>query len=166
MICAASLLVCVLGANGSEGAPHPADAFGGQVLTAEKPFPTSAASKAKYIAQLKKIRTKRIAENKVNKQWKIFYAAFFRRPLNDLEVTVRLWDVTEGKRMLSSFEQYLSRKGERSFHSSVIIEQAQIEPNRRVYMEIVNKGRVLATGEFHLLGEVERPSGQVDFTND
>jgi hypothetical protein len=147
-------------------AKHPADVFGSQIVVADKKMPTSAASSSKYIKILKKMRVRRILQDKESKRWTIYFAAFFRQPLKDLEVTIRLYDVTEGqKKMVTSFEQYLGRKGERSFHSQLALDDKQIPVNRHVLMEVVNKGRILAATEFDLIGEAEKYSGQVDFSS-
>ncbi len=146
---------------------HPADVFGAQVLVAPKKFPQSAASKDKYVKTLKTMRKKQLFQDKETKKWTIHFAAFFKKPLNDLEVTIRLYDVTEGtKKMVASFEQYLGKRGERSFHSSMTLDDKQIPVNRKVLMEIVNKGRVLAQAQFDLVGEAEKYSGQVDFSDE
>ena len=75
------------------GNQHEADAkktpekvFRGQILTSNKRFPTSAKSVSSYIQKLKKNKKTKFQEDKKTKSWKIYIAAFFRKPLNDLEV--------------------------------------------------------------------------------
>ncbi len=80
-------------------------AFKGKIVTSHKRIPTSSKSARLYVRKLKKQWKKKFRENKTTKQWKIHYAAFFRKPLNDLEVTVKLYDVTEGKKLVAAFEQ-------------------------------------------------------------
>ena len=146
---------------------NPDRIFRGQILTAAKPFPTSAKSKRKYVQKLKKLRKSKFMENKDKKSWKIHYAAFFRRPLNDLEVTVKLYDITNGrKKLINSYEQYLSTRGQRSIISDITLERQYFGVNKRILMTMETRNYVLAMGRFYILGEAERYSGEVDFTKD
>lgn len=156
----------VAGTSSAE-ARNPEAVFRGQILTARKAFPTAAKSKAQYIKKLKKLKTSKFLENKENKSWKIYYAAFFRRPLNDLEVTVKLYDVTNGrKKLINSYEQYLSSRGEKSVISYITIERQHFGVNKQILMVMESRRYVLAMGRFYILGEAEKFSGEVDFTED
>jgi hypothetical protein len=88
--------------------------------------------------------------------------------LNDLEVTVKIWDISTGqKHMLSSFEVYLERRNETSLISNVVLERRYVGVNRRIMMTVEHHGgRVLAKGIFDILGEGERYSGEVSFTDE
>lgn len=167
-MCAALAALFAFGvAEESALAGHPADAFKGQVITAKKRLPTSAKSKSAYVAKVKKLKEKKFWENKEKKNWKIYFAAFLRRPLNDLEVTVQIYDVTEGKRKLvTSFEQYLDRKGQRVINSYMTLEREQLGVNRKLELHVRNRGKTLAKGNFQILGEAEKYSGKVDFTDE
>lgn len=141
--------------------------FDGKIITAKKRIPLNAKSKRAYFAKLRKVRSENFQENKEKKQWKIYFAAFFKRPLNDLEVTIKLYDITGRQRQLkSSFEQFLGGRGQQSVISSIKLEREQFGVNRHILMTVENRGRVLASGKFKILGEVERFSGKVDFTED
>jgi hypothetical protein len=146
----------------------PEDVFAGKVLVSTKRFPATAKSPREFIAKLKKQKTDRIWEDKAKQEWKVHYAAFFKRPIDDLEVTIKLWDVTGGARhMLSSFEVYMNERGERVLLSNVVIERKYFGVNKRILMTIEDhRGRVLASGQFTILGEGERYSGKVSFTED
>jgi len=159
-------------AGGLAGAPSSAEAnpekvFRGQILTSKKAFPTKAKSKRAYTKKLKKLRTTRFKEDTETKSWKIHYAAFFRKPLNDLEVTVKLYDVTGGKKkLINSYEQYLDRRGERSVISNITLEREFFGVNRKIMMVMENRKYILAMAKFWIVGEGEKYSGEVDFTKD
>lgn len=159
-------VLLVAGAS-SVRAANPERVFRGQILTAKKPFPTSAKSKRAFIHKLKKLKKDRFQENTDKKSWKIYYAAFFRRPLNDLEVTVKLYDITNGsKKLVNSYQQYLSTRGQRSIISHITLERQYFGVNKRILMVMENRHYVLAMGRFYILGQAEKHSGKVDFTKD
>lgn len=143
-------------------------ALAGKIITSTKRIPTSGKSQKAYTAKLKKMRTDRFMENKEKQEWKIYYAAFMSKPVGDLEVTIKLYDVTKGtKRVLSSFEQYLSERGQMAIVSYLELERKFFPPNTKILMTVETyRGKVLASGTFRILGEVEKFSGKVDFTEE
>jgi hypothetical protein len=148
-------------------ARNPEDVFRGQVITSKKRLPSSDKSASAYVARIKAARTERFLEDRATQSWKIHYAAFFRRPLNDLEVTVRLYDVSSGgKKMIGSFEQYLDDRGARSVISNITLERKYVGVNRQVLIVIENRGAILSTGKFWIVGEGEKFSGKVDFSEE
>jgi hypothetical protein len=150
------------------GARGPEKAFSGKILFSKKRFPTSASSPGSYTAKLKKQRTDKFWENKAKKEWKVYYAAFFKRKYNDLEVTIKLWDVTTGKKQLGgSFEQYLDKRGERVIISYVTLERKYFGVNKKILMTVEDhRGTVYAQGSFRILGEGEKYTGSVSFTEE
>ena len=143
----------------------PEQVFKGSILISNKPFPLKAKSASQYIKKLKQLRKKRIAENKEKKQWKIYTAAFFSQPLNDLEITVKLYDATSGKAVfLSAFQQYVSQRGQSSLISKITLKREDIGVNKRIQIVMESKGRKLAIGSVQLVGEAEKHKGEVDFT--
>jgi hypothetical protein len=171
LVAAAAALFAVVALGdayaGGKGS-QPEKVFGGEILTSDKVFPGSAKSAQAYIASLKKQRKDRFWEDKENKRWKVYYAAFFKRPLNDLEVTIKLWDVSAGsKQMIQAFEQYLDRRGETAIISHILLERRYFGVNKKILMTIeTHQGAVLAAGDFQILGEGEKFSGKVDFSED
>ena len=144
-----------------------ADPFDGKIVTSKKRIPMHAKSKRAYFAKLRKLDTDSFKENEEKKEWKIYFAAFFRKPLNDLEVTIKLYDVTDKQRhMRASFEQYLSGRGQKNVISHLSIDREKFGVNREILMTVENRGRVLASGKFKILGEAERFSGKVEFTEE
>lgn len=162
-----AFVVVAAQAGSASAGRSPEDVFRGQVLTAKKRFPTSDKSQSAYIAKLKKSKTDRFYEDKTNKSWKVHFAAFFRKPLNDLEVTVRLFDVTNGgKKLINSFEQYLDGRGARSFTSNITLERKYVGVNKKILIVLESRGAILSSGSFWILGEGEKYTGQVDFSED
>src|SRR5689334_2251489 len=91
----ATAAVCAalwLSAPTAHAGSHPADVFKGQIITAKKSIPTKAASQAAYVKEVKKLKATQFQEDKEKKSWKIYFAAFFAKALNDLEVTIKLYD--------------------------------------------------------------------------
>lgn len=150
------------------GGSGPEKVFSGKILFSTKRFPMSASSPGAYTAKLKKQRTDKFWENKKKKAWRVYYAAFFKRSYDDLEVTVKLWDVSDGtKRLGGSFEQYLDKRGERVIISYVDLERKFFGVNKEIVMTVEDhRGTVYAKGTFKILGEAERFSGKVDFSEE
>lgn len=160
---AAVLFAFVLGSTAE--ARNPADVFRGKVITAKKPIPTRAKSKRRYIRKVRKLKKRKFWEDEKKKEWKIYYAAYFRRPLNDLEVTIKLYDITGGKKhMITSFQQYVSRRGMRVLNSHIELERKFFGVNKRILMVVENRNRTLAATKFKILGEGPKYDGKVDFT--
>ncbi len=166
-LCFAVALSFMMGASGTAQAKNPEQVFSGQIITSNKAFPTSAKSPGEYIKKIKKAKFTKFQENKDTKSWKIYFAAFFRRPLNDLEITVKLYDVTSGRRLLiNSFEQYTEGRGQKTLISNVKLEREYFGVNKKILITMETKKQLLAQGTFQILGEEEKLSGKVDFTED
>ncbi len=167
----AAFVVVLLVSPALVDAKKPEDIFGGRILVSDAPFPTSAKSESAYVGALKKNTKDRIIENKETKEWRVFYAAFFKQPVNDLEVSIRVYDITGGtRRLVDSFEQYLSSATARAYVSKVSLKRGDgsqgYDPNTKILMVMESKGRVLAQAQFHILGEARKYKGVVDFSED
>lgn len=159
-----SLAFVVSGFTANEAEANP---YKGKIKFSTKRFPLAAKSKRAYFAKIKKQSKTKFQEDKENKRWKIQFAAFFRRPLNDLEVTVRIYDITGKQKVLKvAFEQYLNGRGQKEIISNIKLEREKFGVNRRLLMEIVSRNKVLAKGTFMILGEAEKFSGKVEFTEE
>ena len=144
-----------------------ANPYKGKIKFSTKRFPLAAKSKSAYFAKIKKQSKDKFQEDTENKQWKIQFAAFFSRPLNDLEVTIRIYDVTTKQKVLKvAFEQYLSGRNQKEIISNIKLEREKFGVNRRLLMEVVSRNKVLAKGTFQILGEAEKFSGKVDFSEE
>jgi MYXO-CTERM domain-containing protein len=141
--------------------------FGGRVLTSSKRFPTYARSVGAYISKIRKQVKTKFWENKADKSWKIHFIAFFRRPHDDMEVSIKLWDISTGqKHMLSTFEQYVERCAT-SYASNMVLKRADFGVNKQLLITVEATGRkVIASGKIKILGEGEKYKGKVDFSDE
>ncbi|MCP4444722.1 MAG: hypothetical protein GY811_05155 [Myxococcales bacterium] len=161
------MVALLVGQHEAEAKKSPEKVFRGQILTSNTRFPTSAKSVSTYIKKLKKNKKTKFVEDKKTKSWKIYVAAFFKKPLNDLEITVKLYDVTTGRRhLVNSFEQYTEGRGQTSLISHIKLEREFFGVNKKIMITMESRKMVLAQGTFHILGEEEKLSGKVDFTED
>jgi len=161
------VVASVIASSGAAHAQQPEKVFAGKILTSSKRFPTQARSANAYVAALRKQSKSSFYEDKERKEWKIHFVAFFKSPLDDLEVVVKLYDVTSGPQaLLASFEQFTDERGQRTLTSNMKLERAQFGVNKNLLMTIESRGRVLASGRFKILGEGERYTGKVDFSAD
>jgi len=114
--------------------------------------------------------TKDFWEDEETKKWTIYFAGVFKRPLNDMEATIKLFDTTGNEYILvASFEQYFMARGSRSISSKIVMERERFGVNRRILVTVEDfRGRVLAEGTFRIGGKVaHRPRIRtVDFTED
>lgn len=164
---AALVLVLGLVRTVAPAAANPEKVFAGKIITSDKRFPTKAKSASAYVAAIRKQSKSSFQEDKASKSWKIYFAAFFRRGLADIEVVVKLYDNGQpGRPMIASFEQYVSERGTKSLLSEFVLERKLVGVNRDIHMVLEVGGQVVATGKFKILGEGERFTGKVDFSAD
>ena len=152
-------------------ARKPEDVFGGKILVSDRAFPMAAKSPDAYIDALKKQTREAIQEDKESKQWRVYYAAFFKQPVNDLEISIRVYDVTGGaKRLVDTFEQYISNTEARAYVSQVSLKRGDgssgYDPNTKILMVMETKGRMLAQATFVIQGEARKYKGTVDFSEE
>jgi len=157
----------VLGLTASAMADSPERVFAGKVLLSTKRFPMSAKSPSAYISALRKQSATNFFEDKDKHEWKINFAAFFRGSLDDVEVQVKIYDIgSHPQQMISSFDQFLDQRGQKSFISSMILQRKQFGVNKQLMITLESHGKVLAAGKFKIIGEAEKLSGKVDFSDD
>jgi hypothetical protein len=155
--------------TGEAAAKKPEDVFGGRVMVSDKPFPLEARSANAYVAAVKKQSKDRFLEDKEKQQWKWYYAAFFKKPLNDLEVKVTIYDVTGGsQRFIDSWEEFLTERGQRVITGNVKLKRqdGKVNPNSKLLMVFESKGRVVATASFYIVGEGKKFTGKVEFSDE
>jgi hypothetical protein len=164
---AATAVLVLGGARPAAAGPNPEKVFSGKVMLSNKRFPTYSKSASAYISAIKKQSKRDFQEDKTNKNWKIYFAAFLSKPLDDIEILVKLYDVSgRSKSLLATFEQFTDERGQRTIISQFTLERDLVGVNKDVIIELEHKGRRLAAGQFRILGEEERFSGKVDFSDD
>jgi hypothetical protein len=149
---------------------RPADAnpnkvFNGQIKLSDKRFPTQAKSPGAYTAAIKKQAKTNFYENKEIKGWKLYMIGFLKRPLNDMEYIVKITDV-RSRQLLASFEQFTTDRGEKTLTSNISLDREKFGVNRELQITMEGGGTVLASGRFKILGEGEKFTGKVDFSED
>ena len=167
VIAVLTLALSLVAARPARAGGGPDKVFAGKILTSDKKFPSYAKSTGAYISALRKQNKAVFWEDKAKQSWKIHFAAFFKKGLTDIEVAVKLYDIgTAQKALLGSFEQFVDQRGQTALLSSFTLERKQIGVNKHVLMVIEVGGRAVASGKFKLLGQEERLSGKVDFSED
>ena len=80
---------------------------------------------------------------------------------------MKLYDTQTGSKvLLASFEQYVDQRGQTALLSQFTLERKLVGVNKQVLMIIEVGGRSVASGKFKILGQEERLSGKVDFSED
>jgi hypothetical protein len=154
-------------AGAAEAQKGPEKTFGGKIMVSDKKYPSYAKSVSAYVSQIRKQSKTQFWEDKTKQNWKIYFAAFFKRPLNDIEIIIKLYDVGGGSRtLLASFEQFLDQRGQRALLSNFTLERKHVGVNKHVLMVVEVQGQTVASGKFKILGEEERYTGKVDFSDD
>jgi hypothetical protein len=160
------LLVATLAARPA-AAENPNQAFAGRIMMSPKRFPQSAKSASAYTAAIRKQAQSSFAEDKESHAWKIYFAAFLKVPLNDLEYAVKIYELgAKGQKLLVSFDQFTNERGQQSLVSNMTLDKQTVGVNKELMMTVENKGKVLASSKFKVLGEGEKFSGKVDFSED
>lgn len=140
----------------------------GRVITSKKRFRRKASSRGALIASWWRQHTRTFWEDKKRKRWKIYYAVLFGRRINDLEVTVELYDITKTKKFLDSFSLWLAKRGEKSVTSTLKLKRnddGKFRANSKILLKVVDsRKRTLATTWFKIKGKVKKFSGKVSFT--
>ena len=160
-------LVAFVGSAAADKAEKPNPAFAGKIMLSDKRFPTQAKSLAAFNAQVKKQSKVNFAESKENKNWKIHFAGFLRTPLNDVEYLVKIYELTGGRQqLLVTFEQFTDQRGQTALMSNMTLERKVVGVNKELLLVMESKGKQLATARFKILGEGERYTGKVDFSEE
>ncbi|MFZ5786863.1 MAG: hypothetical protein ACOY3Y_10510 [Acidobacteriota bacterium] len=144
------------------------DVFRGKVVITTKRAPARFSNAGAFVRFLQSNRKEQLwPEKKNKKEWRYEFMAFFARPHNDIEVTVKFYDVTEGKKFIAADSFYLAGRGQRILASSMVLNRPRFDVNRKYNMVVLNPkgGNALASATFWLRGEKERYSGKVTFSD-
>jgi hypothetical protein len=156
-------------AKGQAAAPE--DVFKRKIIITKNRLPLKFASERAFIQALRTGGITQVwpAEEKGNDHaiWHLEYMAFFAQPLNDLEVTVKFYDVTGGaQRYIAGDQQYTRARDTRIFGSSIKLAKPEFEANHRYLMTINTGSRTVATTTFWLRGKGPNYSGKVEFSEE
>jgi hypothetical protein len=148
-------------------AQDPNVAFKGKIILSSKRFPLNARSKSAYTAAIKKQSQTNFREDKEKQRWKIYFAAFLSKPLNDVEYVIKFYELSgRSQQLLGASEAFNDERGQKTIVSNIVLEKKSFGVNKQLLMTIENRGRVLAAGKFKILGEGEKFSGKVEFSEE
>jgi hypothetical protein len=151
-------------------AASPEDMFKGKIIITKKRLPMKFSSQGAFVAELQKSKTDRIwpTEEKDAEQgiWNLEYIAFFEKPLNDNEIQVKFYDITNGdRRYVAGDPQYTRERGSRIFGSSIQLAKPEFDVRHQYFMTVESGHRVIASTKFWLLGKGANYSGKVEFSD-
>jgi len=153
--------------SGQAYAEKPNAAFAGKIMLSDKRFPSQAKSLAAFNAKIRAQSKINFQEDKEKRQWKIHFAGFLRQPLNDLEYLVKVYELNGSRQQLIlTFEQFTSERGMTALVSNMTLERKHVGVNKQLLVTMENKGRVLASSRFRILGQGEKYTGKVDFSEE
>jgi len=144
----------------------PEDLLAGKIIITDKPLPMRWNSVGAYVSQLKAMNKGTIWYDKKTGKVKIEYAAFFSRPINDVQVDLVIYDVTNGAKARKSTTENFMHRGDRVLFNAVLFDKEDFEMNKKYMFVIESRHVQLATGTFILRGEGPHYSGKVDFTDE
>jgi hypothetical protein len=165
IVLSAVLLIMMAGSTAMAGDPN--QVFKGKIMLSTKRFPLTAKSKDSYISAVRKQSTSNFQENKADGTWKIYFAAFLSKPLNDVEYVIKFYELGGGtQQLLGASEAFNDERGQKTIVSNIKLEKKSFGVNKQLLMTIENKGQVLASARFKILGEGERFTGKVQFSEE
>jgi hypothetical protein len=152
-------------------AAKPEDVFKGRIVIMEGRLPSRFATEGAFVQAIHHASIDKVwpLEEKGNDHaiWKLEYIAFFARPLNDNEITVKFWEIGGGsQRFVAGDEQYTRERGSRIFSASITVAKPEFETNKQYLMTVESGSHVLAQTKFWLRGKGPTYSGKVEFTDE
>jgi hypothetical protein len=161
-LCALVLLVLPAVAKG----PVPEDYLKGKIIISDKPLPTRWNSVGSYVSQLKAMNKGTIWYDKKTGKVTVNYAAFFAKPVDDVQVNLVLYDVTNGAHQQKTSTENFLQRGDRVLFNSMEFDKEDVEANKKYLMTIEDRRRIIASGTFILRAEGPHYSGKVTFTDE
>jgi hypothetical protein len=151
-------------------AAKPEDVFKGKIIITKNRLPMHFSSPGGFISALQKGKIDKIwpTEEKGDDKgtWDLEYLAFFAQPLDDSEIQVKFYDITQGgKKFVAGDPQYTRERGSRIFGSSIQLAKPEFDVRKHYMMTIESKSRTIATTTFWLLGKGANYSGKVEFSD-
>jgi hypothetical protein len=164
------LALVILAQAGPTSAAKPEDVFKGKIIITKKRLPLKFSSQGAFVSALQSAKTDKIwpTEEKGPEQgsWDIEYIGFFAQPLNDSEIQIKFFDITNGdKKFVAGDPQYTRERGSRVFGSSIQLAKPEFDVRKHYMMTMESRGHVIATTSFWLLGKGANYSGKVEFSD-
>jgi hypothetical protein len=160
------LLLLVLAAPLYAKGPAPEDFLKGRIIISDKPLPSHWNSVGGYVAQMKALNKATLWYDKKTGKLTVQYAAFFAKPVDDVQVVLVLYDVTNGAHNKKVETENFMQRGDRVLFNSVEFDKEDIEGNKKYLMTLEDRHRIIASGTFILREEGPHYSGKVTFTEE
>jgi hypothetical protein len=163
-----SIVVLALTSASLASANDPNRVFVGQIITMAKRPPASSKSPDAYIATMRKMKQSIFSEDKTEHTWTIWMAAFLKSPLNDLEYTIKYYDVSggQGQQLLGADDQFTDTRGQKTIITKGKLDKKMFGVNKELLVTLESKGKVLASTRVKIIGEGDRYTGKVNFSDD
>ena len=159
----AAVLFCSLAAYAKTA---PEDFLKGKIIISDKPLPTRWSSVSSYVSQMKNLNKGTLWYDKKSGKLTVQYAAFFAKPVDDVQVNLVLYDITGGQHTQKVTTENFMTRGDRVLFNAVVFDKEDIEGNKKYLMTIEDRRRVIASGTFILREEGPHYSGKVTFSDD
>ena len=163
------LAFLVLAFAGPAAAAKPEDVFKGKIIITKNRLPMKFSSQGAFISALQKGKIDKIQpteEKGETGRWNLEYIAFFAQPLDDSEIQVKFYDITDGgKKFVAGDPQMTRDKGSRIFGASIELAKPEFDVRKHYTMTIESRGRTIASTTFWLLGKGANYSGKVEFSD-
>jgi hypothetical protein len=163
------LALALLAFAGPATAAKPEDVFKGKIIITKNRLPMHFSSPGAFVSALQHGKIDKIwpvEEHGDDKgTWHLEYLAFFSRPLDDSEIEVKFYDITQGKKYVAGDPQYTRERGSRIFGSSIDLTKPDFDVRKHYQMTIESRGQTIATTTFWLLGKGANYSGKVEFSD-
>jgi hypothetical protein len=160
------LVALVLALPAFAKGPAPEDFLKGRIIISDKALPTHWNSVGSYVAQLKGLNKGTLWYDKKTGKLTVQYAAFFAKPVDDVQVNLVLYDVTNGAHQQKVSTENFMQRGDRVLFNSVVFDKEDIEGNKKYLMTIEDRRRIIASGTFILREEGPHYSGKVTFSEE
>jgi hypothetical protein len=148
-------------------ANDPNRVFAGQIIPMAKRPPATAKSPDAYIALMRKMKQLNFMEDKAEHTWTIWLACFLKTPLNDVEYSIKYYDLSGGhQQFLASSDNFTDSRGEKTILTKVVLDKKWAGVNKPLLVTLENKGKVLASTTIKIIGEGEHYNGKVNFSED
>jgi hypothetical protein len=167
-VVAAAVLVGLALAAQPAAAQDPNRVFAGQIITMAKRPPGTARSPDAYIATMRKMKVSNFYEDKTDHTWTVWMAAFLRSPLDDLEYNIKYYDVSNGRgqQLIATDDQFTDSRGQKTLIVKGHLDKQMFGVNKELLVTLEAKGKVLASTRIKILGEGDRSTGKVNFSDD
>ena len=161
-----ALVLFTFTAASAEAKQAPEDSLKGKVILSDKAIPTRWSSVGSYVSQLKGLTKGTFWYDKKTGKVTLQYAAFFAQPVNDVQVDLVIYDVSNGAHTQKISSENFMNRGDRVIFNTVTLDKEDLEGNKKYLFAIEFHHRAIASTTFILRAEGEHYSGKVSFSDE